>query len=260
MCRVPPGAFLKVFAIAWAAALLVATSATGAPTPAPGADAAEIVAAGPTAPGETASWVATFTRGINARVAPRERAKIVTKVERLTAFWRRTQRLMVVSAAETDPATGRQWVKVRLPGRPNGSEGWVPVDRVRLSVERHRIVVDVGDRTVEVFTAGRRVARFRAGVGTGSTPTPLGLFAVQDPVPSDSTNRSYLGPYIITLTAYSEVLTSFMGGNGLVALHGTNAPGLLGQAVSHGCVRLTNGAVTKLYKVAAPGTPVVIQA
>jgi lipoprotein-anchoring transpeptidase ErfK/SrfK len=70
--------------------------------------------------------------------------------------------------------------------------------------------------------------------------------------------RSYLGPYILTLTAYSEVLSSFMGGNGLVAIHGTDAPGLLGRAVSHGCIRVSNTVVRRLYSVVHPGTPVEI--
>jgi lipoprotein-anchoring transpeptidase ErfK/SrfK len=42
------------------------------------------------------------------------------------------------------------------------------------------------------------------------------------------------------------------------ALHGTDAPGSIGHAVSHGCVRLRNEDIDYLYSVVATGTPVYI--
>jgi L,D-transpeptidase catalytic domain len=46
-------------------------------------------------------------------------------------------------------------------------------------------------------------------------------------------------------------------GNGY-ALHGTNQPDSIGRAVSHGCVRLRNADIEKLYDMVAVGTPVYI--
>ena len=46
-------------------------------------------------------------------------------------------------------------------------------------------------------------------------------------------------------------------GNGY-ALHGTNNPASIGQAVSHGCVRLRNEDIDKLYEMVSVGTPVYI--
>jgi len=42
------------------------------------------------------------------------------------------------------------------------------------------------------------------------------------------------------------------------ALHGTNVPESIGQAVSHGCVRLRNEDIEKLYEMVEVGTPVYI--
>lgn len=42
------------------------------------------------------------------------------------------------------------------------------------------------------------------------------------------------------------------------ALHGTNKPETIGQAVSHGCVRLRNEDIEKLYDMVPVGTPVYI--
>jgi lipoprotein-anchoring transpeptidase ErfK/SrfK len=46
-------------------------------------------------------------------------------------------------------------------------------------------------------------------------------------------------------------------GNGY-ALHGTNQPDSIGRAVSHGCVRLRNADIEKLYAMVSVGTPVYI--
>jgi lipoprotein-anchoring transpeptidase ErfK/SrfK len=46
-------------------------------------------------------------------------------------------------------------------------------------------------------------------------------------------------------------------GNGY-ALHGTNQPDSIGRAVSHGCVRLRNEDIARLYDMVAVGTPVYI--
>jgi hypothetical protein len=46
-------------------------------------------------------------------------------------------------------------------------------------------------------------------------------------------------------------------GNGY-AMHGTNRPETVGHAVSHGCVRLRNEDIAKLYAMVSVGTPVYI--
>jgi L,D-transpeptidase YbiS len=43
-----------------------------------------------------------------------------------------------------------------------------------------------------------------------------------------------------------------------IAVHGTNHPELLGQSVSHGCIRMTNEAARRLYHEVEVGTPVMI--
>ena len=46
-------------------------------------------------------------------------------------------------------------------------------------------------------------------------------------------------------------------GNGY-ALHGTNQPDSIGRSVSHGCIRLRNEDIEKLYDMVAIGTPIYI--
>ena len=51
--------------------------------------------------------------------------------------------------------------------------------------------------------------------------------------------------------------TALFVGHG-IALHGTSKPELLGQDVSHGCIRMTNEAARHLYHEVDVGTPVFI--
>ena len=54
--------------------------------------------------------------------------------------------------------------------------------------------------------------------------------------------------------------TTFAGGEGVIGLHGTNAPDLLGTAASHGCVRVENDTITALASMIPLGTPVTVLA
>jgi lipoprotein-anchoring transpeptidase ErfK/SrfK len=55
------------------------------------------------------------------------------------------------------------------------------------------------------------------------------------------------------------VLKRFAGGDGQVGIHGTNQPWLIGQSVSHGCIRVNNASIRRLARVLPLGTPVVIR-
>ncbi len=67
------------------------------------------------------------------------------------------------------------------------------------------------------------------------------------------------GPFALVLSARSNVLQEFAGGQGQVAIHGlANLGGTPGTAISHGCVRLANRNVSWLAGRIAPGTPVTM--
>jgi lipoprotein-anchoring transpeptidase ErfK/SrfK len=44
-----------------------------------------------------------------------------------------------------------------------------------------------------------------------------------------------------------------------VAIHGTNRPSLLGQPVSNGCIRVSNAAIQRIWRLAPTGTQVLVQ-
>ena len=169
--------------------------------------------------------------------------------------------LLVLAAAQD--ANSNCWVRVLLPNRPNNSSAWAPIDRLQLRPTPWRLVVSRAHRTVAVYRAGVLTETFTAVVGRPSMPTPRGLFAVLD-VQSTPVN-SFYGSWTLRLTAHSQVLRRFDGGDGRVAIHGRGGASLadpLDSALSHGCIRLDNTAIDWLIKAVGasrlPGVPVLV--
>jgi lipoprotein-anchoring transpeptidase ErfK/SrfK len=150
------------------------------------------------------------------------------------------------------------WYRVRLPVYPNNTTGWVPAWKVKLARRQLRIVVDVSARRLYLFRRGALVLNVPAAVGKPSTPTPLGRFYVTQRFVLPNSSGPY-GPRALGISAFSDVLRSWRDG-GPIGLHGTNEPFSVSRPVSHGCVRLANDAIIKLFRVTALGTPVQIRA
>jgi lipoprotein-anchoring transpeptidase ErfK/SrfK len=163
----------------------------------------------------------------------------------------------LVRAAHRD-AAGRIWLKVLLPQEPNGSTGWVRRDQVRLTRVDRRAEVDLSARTLRLYRGDRVERMLRVAVGAPGTPTPTGEFFITVKLRPPQVSPVY-GAFALGLSAYSEVLDQFGTGDGQIALHGTANRFDLGRAVSHGCVRLANPAITQLAEVLPVGSPVTIK-
>jgi lipoprotein-anchoring transpeptidase ErfK/SrfK len=182
-------------------------------------------------------------------------AKRRWRVGTQTAWSAQAQTLLVLEGATHD---GRDWVKLLLANRPNGAAGWVPVDRVALSRTRYWVDVRTRSRRVTVYRNGKRVRRMRAVVGKPSTPTPHVLSAVYE-INRQPNPRDFLGPWVLALTSFSEVLKNFGGGPGRVGIHGRAGASFrdpLGSARSHGCIRVDNRHISWMAAKLPLGTPV----
>lgn len=190
------------------------------------------------------------------QVAVRARPAADAPVLATLSQFRKDYRPRVVMAVgqRVRPGTGEAlWYRIAVPGRPNGRTGWVPAAAVKLTPVDRWLVIRRGARTFGFYVRGRLVRSGKVAVGAPGMETPLGLFYVQarfDP------SWPVLGAYAFETSAYSR-LSEWPGG-GVVGVHGTNTPELLGQAVSHGCVRLANADVLFLRSVVPVGTPVEI--
>jgi lipoprotein-anchoring transpeptidase ErfK/SrfK len=151
------------------------------------------------------------------------------------------------------------WARVMLPGRPNGSEGWVQSDKFTERVVEGSVVVDLSDRTLTYYESGEEILSTTVAIGTEGNPTPTGSFFVTDNVTLANPGSAW-GPHALGLSARSDTITEFNGGDGIVGIHGTNRPESIGEAASLGCVRVPNEVITRLHDLVEMGTPVEIRA
>lgn len=108
-----------------------------------------------------------------------------------------------------------------------------------------KILVNLWQNKLYLLQDGKTVEEFPIAPGTAKNPTPVGEFKVVKK----------------SLNWGSGFGSRWMGLNvswGKYGIHGTNRPYLIGQGVSHGCVRMHNKDVEKLYPQVPIGTPVII--
>ncbi len=253
----PPRRLAVLFALvalapgtAWAAA-----STPGATTPAPTTPVA--ADSTPDAPTAKQAWVARIVLPVTAWKAPRESSTRLGTVDPQSP-WGGTNRLLVLASRVVDD---RRWLLLRLPGRPNANQGWVLAEGVDVFPNRWRIEVSRRARTLTVWHDGKAVRRVRVVVGKPATPTPAGTFAIADKL-RQPTSGEFVGAWVVPLTAHSNVLQYYDGGDGQVALHGRGGASLndpLGSARSHGCIRLANADIAWIAARAEAGTMVRVR-
>ena len=161
-----------------------------------------------------------------------------------------------VTRAGTEPGAGA-WLDIRVPRRPNGVTGWVPREALgalhlvygHLLLNRERLRATLFDGR------GRAIWGAPIGVGRPGLPTPVGHFYVREKL--RAVGDPLYGRYAVGTSAYADKLTEWPGG-GVVGIHGTDEPGLIPGRPSHGCIRLRNPAMGRLWELLRLGTPITI--
>jgi lipoprotein-anchoring transpeptidase ErfK/SrfK len=120
--------------------------------------------------------------------------------------------------------------------------------------DQRRIVISVPNRTLVLFEGDQILKIYQVAVGKPSTPTPTGEFQMINHV----TNPTWYGPDGPVAPGRDNPLgTRWMGlsfkGYGI---HGTNAPGSIGKAASHGCIRMRQHDLEELFELVDVGDAV----
>jgi lipoprotein-anchoring transpeptidase ErfK/SrfK len=232
-----------------AAATLVATVSAAAAAPASGGHAATA---------RILSNETTLTRWARAvRRAPiyREPSRLSPLVARLHFMTEDLQPETYLLLVQRTNAAG-EWVKIRIPMRPNGRTGWVLRDDLGpFKTVRTRIVVDEKHLRATLYRRGRVIWTSIVGIGAPGMPTPKGRFYVREKL--ENYASPFYGPVALGTSDYST-LSEWPHG-GVVGIHGTNEPQLLPGRVSHGCIRVPNAAVLRLARLTPIGTPILIR-
>jgi lipoprotein-anchoring transpeptidase ErfK/SrfK len=193
-----------------------------------------------------------LSNSVPVRVKPDPHSRVIRVMHQFRPDFR-PQVMFAVSA--TTGTDGEPWYRISIPMRPNGTYGWIPAKTVKLSPTHSEIVVALHSRTIDLYRFNKHKWHGKVAIGAPGRETPVGHFFVAARfVPYHDT---FLGVFAEETSAYSK-LTEWPGG-GVVGIHGTSLPQLLGQAVSHGCVRVSNLTATKLRAYAPLGTPIWIR-
>jgi hypothetical protein len=187
------------------------------------------------------------------RASPSPRARPIGRLRLLTGDG---QAELYMALAQARFASGRTWIEVELPARPNGQTGWVPRGALEsLHTVDGYLLVDRTSLTATLFRDGQAIFSAPIGVGKASTVTPPGSFYVMEKL--ITLNDPEYGPYALGTSAYAPTLSEWPGG-GVVGIHGTDEPQLIPGRPSHGCIRMRNADITRLWHLIAVGTPIDI--
>ena len=117
------------------------------------------------------------------------------------------------------------------------------------------IEVDLSNQVLYQFNGDQQIAHYIVSTGAWGTPTPIGTFAINNKSP-----RAYSSTYGLYMPYWMAFIGSSYGLHELPEWPKGYKEGQnhLGTPVSHGCVRLGEGAAGALYAWADIGTPVVI--
>ena len=121
-----------------------------------------------------------------------------------------------------------------------------------------RIIVSLADRRLVVVEHDQILAAFPVAVGAPTSPSPVGTFTVTNRV----ANPTYYRPgTVIPPGPRNPIGTRWIGlsqkGYGI---HGTDVPSSIGYAQSHGCIRLRNADVERLFEQVRAGDIVELHA
>lgn len=124
------------------------------------------------------------------------------------------------------------------------------------------IVVDLSDRLVSVYQGAVPQSSYAIAVGKAGWETPAGTFRVTDkqidPHWQHPITKRDIGPGPDNPLG-SRWIGFWTDGIHVIGFHGTNQTELIGQAVSHGCIRMTNPDIEALFDQVQVGTPVIVQ-
>ena len=130
------------------------------------------------------------------------------------------------------------------------------------TAKQQQLVVDLGQRQVTLYEAETLLARFEIAVGQDDWQTPTGEFTVMDKRRNPAWQHPITGQ-VVPAGPDNPLGSRWIGfwtdGQYFIGFHGTNEEDLIGQAVSHGCIRMRDRDIQALYEQVAIGIPVIVK-
>ena len=233
---------------AGAAATSTETLTPAAPTGGAGATPAkQTKASQPAIPGGSGALVALLLHPTKLRSSPRGHS--IARLRTRTEFGS-PEMLWVVSHVPG-------WLGVITPEAGNGRIAWIAQGATSLSRVSWELQVSLAARRLTVLDRGRVVERYAVAIGSPGAPTPAGRFAVTDRLVTNDPAGPY-GCCILALSASAPHAIQGWTGGTRIAIHSTPETSSIGEAASHGCVRVTLAEGRWLLAHIPLGTPTLI--
>lgn len=136
----------------------------------------------------------------------------------------------------------------------------VPGARTQSDTE---IVVHLGERKIDVYRQGEIIKQYLVAVGQTEWETPEGSFEIHQKNEYPAWQHPITGEVIPAANRNNPLGSRWIGflssQDGEIGFHGTNEESLIGEAISHGCIRMLNEDIEDLYTYVELGTKVIVQ-
>ncbi|WP_413160767.1 L,D-transpeptidase [Capilliphycus salinus ALCB114379] len=124
------------------------------------------------------------------------------------------------------------------------------------------LIIRLGDRRVYVYRREQLLTSYPIAVGRDGWETPTGEYKVIQKIQEPSWEHPFTGE-IIPPGPDNPLGMRWIGfwtdGTNYIGFHGTPNEDTVGQAASHGCIRMLNQDVLLLFDKVTIGTPVIVE-
>ncbi|WP_239112550.1 L,D-transpeptidase [Halomicronema sp. CCY15110] len=170
-----------------------------------------------------------------------------------SAAWATAQPLQL-----PDTSTSVALSSVAAPPAIDDPSLFLPKPSERLTL----LVLKLSERRLYGYQGDRQVVSYPVAIGRTNWETPTGNFTVLQRQQHPTWQHPFTGE-LVPPGPDNPLGVRWIGfwtdGNNEIGFHGTPDEHLIGQAVSHGCVRMRNADVVELYERIRLGTRVFVQ-
>ncbi len=199
----------------------------------------------------------------------------ITKASKVTTLSSSSQTINGLIPQQTVPVTQHQTTEAQgLQQTPEKTLAVAPLGTSLLDLipsvaepnapieEPARLVLRLRSRRVHLIKGDREIVSYPVAVGKTGWETPQGQFEVMQKIPDPVWKHPWNGN-LVPPGPRNPLGRRWIGfardGNNLIGFHGTIDESLIGQAVSHGCVRMRNADVEALFEQVEIGMAVTVE-
>jgi L,D-transpeptidase ErfK/SrfK len=165
-----------------------------------------------------------------------------------------TPQAIAAPPASTQENAGLTLFSPTLPNLP-------PIRLTLPESSKIRLVLKLSERKVYVYAGNTVQARYSVAVGRSGWETPTGSFRVMAMMQNPGWTNPFTGEVVPPgpdSPLGERWIQFWTDGNNAIGFHGTPDRASVGRAASHGCVRMLNEDIRKLYAVVQLGTSVAV--